>query len=207
MLFGIAGGIGAGVFPFRYEQEDSSSFFIAGRHFWQDDLAYLQSACERLGAKAKINETGGAKAAEKQLRDALSDGQPVVAWVDVAGLPRHASPHQNAFGGQYHVVTVYGIDDATPEVIIGDLADNSDRVPLDVFAHARTRIKKHRNRLLQVTDAPTAFDLKQAVGHGIVACRDHSDRERPRKTARRSGDGEELYAGCVQDLGRPTARW
>ena len=32
MIFGIAGGVGAGVFSFRYEKEDFSSFFIAGRH-------------------------------------------------------------------------------------------------------------------------------------------------------------------------------
>src|SRR5262245_12719477 len=41
MLFGIAGGIGAGVFSFVYEKEDFASFFIAGRHNWQDDLGYL----------------------------------------------------------------------------------------------------------------------------------------------------------------------
>ncbi len=47
-MFGIAGGVGAGVVAFHYDKEDFSSFFIAGRHLWQDDLAYIQSACVRL---------------------------------------------------------------------------------------------------------------------------------------------------------------
>ncbi|MFL5800856.1 MAG: hypothetical protein ACJ8CR_03865 [Roseiflexaceae bacterium] len=41
MLFGIAGGIGVGVFSFFYEREDVATFFIAGRHEWHDDLAYM----------------------------------------------------------------------------------------------------------------------------------------------------------------------
>lgn len=47
MLFGIGGGIGAGVFAFHYTKEDFSSFFIAGRHLWQDDQAWLERALER----------------------------------------------------------------------------------------------------------------------------------------------------------------
>src|SRR5262245_58558322 len=37
MLFGIAGGIGIGVFSFYYEREDFASFYLAGRHQWHDD--------------------------------------------------------------------------------------------------------------------------------------------------------------------------
>ncbi|XZE53619.1 BtrH N-terminal domain-containing protein [Planctomycetaceae bacterium SH139] len=172
MLFGIAGGVGAGVFAFRYEQDDFSSFYVAGRHVWQDDLAYLQSACTRLGAQVEIEETGGAKAAEKQLRDALRQGGPVVAWVDMALLPRHASPHQSTVGGQYHVVTAYGIDDTKSEALIGDLADGPDSVPLQILSESRMRIKKQKNRLVRVSHAPREFDIKKAVIEGITACHD-----------------------------------
>src|SRR5262249_3509254 len=47
MLFGIAGGIGVGVFSFFYEKENIATFFVAGRHGWQDDLGYLKNACGR----------------------------------------------------------------------------------------------------------------------------------------------------------------
>src|SRR5437660_11796353 len=49
MLFGIAGGIGIGVFAFLYEKADFASFFLAGRHRWHDSLTYLRHACQRLG--------------------------------------------------------------------------------------------------------------------------------------------------------------
>jgi hypothetical protein len=171
MLFGIAGGVGAGVFAFRYEKEDFSSFFVAGRHLWQDDLAYLRTACDRMGVQVQVQETGGAKTAEKQLRDALAHSAPLVAWVDMAALPRHVSPLCVA-GGQYHVITIYGVDDANSVAIIGDLADASDRISLESLSRARSRIKKQKNRLLWVTAAPDSFDLTKAVAGGIAACHD-----------------------------------
>jgi len=64
MLFGMAGGIGIGVFSFLYEKENFASFFLAGRHLLHDSLAYLQSACKRLGIEPVVQETAGAKAAE-----------------------------------------------------------------------------------------------------------------------------------------------
>src|SRR5262245_42188191 len=89
MLFGIAGGVGIGVAAFHYAKENFSSFFIAGRHSWFDDLLYLQEACGRLGIKTKVRETGSAKQADKDLREALEDG-PCIAWVDSAHLPHRA---------------------------------------------------------------------------------------------------------------------
>lgn len=63
MVFGIAGGIGAGVFAFHYPKEDFQNFYLAGRHLWQDNVAYLKAACGRLGVEPEIREAGGAKAA------------------------------------------------------------------------------------------------------------------------------------------------
>ena len=72
MLFGIAGGIGIGVFAFYYEREGFASFFIAGRHRWQDDEGYLKSACDRLGVTPIVQESGGAKAAAPALQAAVA---------------------------------------------------------------------------------------------------------------------------------------
>src|SRR5262249_32252417 len=52
MVFGLAGGIGAGMFAFRYARENVSTFYLAGRHLWQDHLAWTQGALKRLGLKA-----------------------------------------------------------------------------------------------------------------------------------------------------------
>ena len=56
MLFGIAGGVGIGMFSFLYEKANFASFYVAGRNDWADDVRYLTRAAERLGAKPAIVE-------------------------------------------------------------------------------------------------------------------------------------------------------
>ncbi|MHC4997379.1 MAG: DUF4872 domain-containing protein, partial [Planctomycetota bacterium] len=79
---------------------------------------------------------------------------------------------EDARGGQYHVVTVYGVDETKSAALVGDLADHPDEVPLDALAEARAAIKKQKNRLLWITEAPETFDLKRAVVDGVRACHD-----------------------------------
>ena len=170
MLFGIAGGVGAGVAQFRYEKEDFSSLFLAGRHMWHDDEAYLRNAIGRIGMKVDTTESGGAKSAEKQLREALADGSPCVAWVDMAHLPHRAMPAMWS-GGGYHVVTVYSIDDQKKTAIIGDLTDDPIEISLEDFATARARIKKFKHRLLRIPNrCDRPYDLGMRVRSGIKAC-------------------------------------
>ena len=165
MVFGIAGGIGAGVFSFFYEKPEFSSFYIAGRHLWQDDLTYLERAAARFGVATKVWEVGGARAAEKQLTEALAHG-PVIAWVDMGHLPHRAMPASWS-GGGYHVIVVYGTSDGV--ATIGDLADDAIEIPLDQLATARGRIRKQKNRLLALEGKPGKLDLRKAIIAGIRA--------------------------------------
>lgn len=168
MLFGLAGGIGAGMFAFYYEQDDFSSFFVAGRHLWEDDLAYLQAAVQRLGLEATVTETGGRRAAESQLLAALNREQPAIAWVDSAHLPHRALPDAHS-GGGYHVVSVYAVDD--DRVLVGDLADDPIAVPRQAFADARARIKKFKHRVMSLQPAePRELDLPSLIRAGLQAC-------------------------------------
>jgi hypothetical protein len=169
MLFGIAGGIGAGVFSFLYEKEDHASFFIAGRHNWRDDAEYLQAACRRLGSKPVIKETAGAKAADKQLRDCLPATGPCIAWVDMAHLPHRALPAAWS-GGGYHVITVYAIHDTEGNALIGDLTDQPITISLADLAKARARIKKQKHRLLALAKTSSPSDLRALVREGLRQC-------------------------------------
>lgn len=166
MAFGIAGGLGIGVAAFHYAKEDFSSFFVAGRHLWFDDLLYLQSALGRIGIKPTVKESSGAKAADKQLREALESG-PCVAWVDMAHLPHRALP--TAFsGGGYHIVTVYKIED--DHALIGDLTDEPVAIPLADLASARARIAKQKHRLLFIPPSVESPDLSRLISDGLAAC-------------------------------------
>lgn len=166
LLFGVAGGLGIGVFSFFYEKEGAASFFVAGRHSWQDDLAYLKEACRRFGIRPVVRESSGAKAAASQLAEALADG-PCAAWVDLAHLPHRGVPAKLS-GGGYHVITVYRLDGDAAS--IGDLTDEPVSIPLADLAAARGRIKKQKNRLLSVPAAPPCSDLTQLVRDGLRAC-------------------------------------
>jgi hypothetical protein len=168
MVFGVAGGIGAGVFAFHYEKEDFSSFFVAGRHLWHDEVAYTKAACERVGLVPTFQESGGAKGAEKQLLTALDKG-PVFAWVDMAHLPHRGLP-QAYSGMMYHLVTVYDADPEAGMARIGDAADEPIEIPLAALAEARGRIKSQKNRLLQVNGAARPLDLSKVVNDGLRAC-------------------------------------
>jgi hypothetical protein len=169
MVFGIAGGIGAGVFAFHYEKEDFSSFFIAGRHLWQDDRAYFVRAAPRFGAAATVTESGGAKKGLEQLREALANG-PVIAWVDMTHLPHRGMP-ESWSGGGYHVIVIYEIDESAKVALAGDLTDDPIPIPLDDLARARARIRSQKHRLLAL-ERREPVDLRAAVIAGLRACRD-----------------------------------
>ncbi|HKZ55069.1 MAG TPA: DUF4872 domain-containing protein [Anaerolineales bacterium] len=177
MAFGIAGGIGAGVFSFLYEKEDIATFFIAGRHLWQDDLAYLQHALARLGFSAIVRESTGKATAQSQLLELMQDAGPVVAWVDMASLPYRSLPVEWS-GGGYHLIVVYQVDSESAGALIGDLAQEPIKLSLDALAQARARIKKDKNRLLAIQRSNGVPDLRQAVLQGLAACAEGLTRQR-----------------------------
>ena len=159
MVFGIAGGIGAGMFTFHYARENVSSFFVAGRHLWHDHAAWALAAVKRMGLKAVVKESSGVKPGEKHLRELLDGGRPVMTWLTFRGK-------------MYHIVTVHAIDDAKGTALVGDLADEPIPVPLAELAAARARVKKDRNRLLALEPSRRAPELENLVRQGIAACVD-----------------------------------
>jgi hypothetical protein len=167
MLFGLAGGVGIGIFSFLYEKEDFASFFIAGRHLWHDDLAYLSGALARLKITPAIRESSSPKASEKSLRELLEIG-PTIAWVDMAQLPHRAMPAEYS-GGGYHVLTIYELrPDGT--ALVGDLTDEPVEVPGPILAEARARIKKYKNRVLAIPVSTNPPDLAVLIREGLRAC-------------------------------------
>ncbi len=157
MVFGISGGIGAGVFAFHYAKENFSSFFIAGRHLWHDNQGWASSAIERFGATPVKRESTSPKAAEKQLRELLEGDRPVMVWLTFRGR-------------QYHVATVHGIDDEAGIALVGDLGDELLRVPLEDLAVARATTNKDRNRALALEPAHAELPLETSVREGVGAC-------------------------------------
>lgn len=162
MLMGIAGGVGGGYWLFEFGSE--ANVFIGTRHLWQSPKLYLENACKRLGITPEFKETGGVKAAEKHLTDALDSGRPALVWVDMANMPYSGLP-KNLSGMLYHYVVVYGVDEAGFHL--------SDRVPHGLIvtrkelSTARARISSSKNRLMTISPPPAKINLKDAILNGI----------------------------------------
>ena len=166
MLFGIGGGVGCGVFQFVYEKNDFSSFYLAGRTRWDDALGWHRAVIARLGLECEVFESGGKRAAAKTLSGWIGRGRPVVAWVDAGSLPYRGL---GGFleGGGYHTLTIYREEDG--RFLLGDLAPDPVSIAADVLATARSRIRKHRNRLLQVAPGPVEVPVEELVWGGLEA--------------------------------------
>ncbi len=177
LLFGIGGGIGAGVFQFIYEQEDFASFFVAGRASWEDPLSWLGNACKRLGLTYRVFESGARRKAAAALTAYLEGGRPVIAWVD-SGLLSYRGMGDDCEGGGYHTVSVHHLGPGG--ALLGDLAPAPLAVPEADLANARARIRKHRNRLLQVCPGQIEGNLEGLVWAGLRACVDGQDKPRNR---------------------------
>lgn len=169
MLYGIAGGIGIGVFSFLYEKENFASFYVAARHNWPTDVEYLTRAAERVGSTVTVGE--GVKASTQALAAAFAAGRPGIAWLDASALPYKAMP---AFysGMASHLVVLYGVDEAAGIARIGDLSDDVIEIPAETLTGARTRIKKDKQRVLVLDSTGKVPSLDTLVRGGLEACRD-----------------------------------
>ena len=153
MLFGIASGIGIGVFAFHYQKPDVATFYISGRHQAHSDEAYLKDALQAFDIEPVIRESSGARTAEKQLDEALKQFGPCAAWVE-----------------GYRVITVYDVDTGKGTARIGDLTDEPLSIPLSRLTERRMRIKKQRCRLLSVPPAKRSPELSVLVEGGLRRC-------------------------------------
>ena len=169
MLFGVAGGIGIGMFSFLYEKANFASFYVAGRNDWADDVRYLTRAAERLGARASIAE--GVKPSARAIAAVLADAQPCIVWLDAAALPYKAMPAMLS-GMASHLVVLYAIDAPAGSARIGDLSDEPIEIPADVLASARARIKKDKNRVMTLKAGAGVPALPTLIHAGLEACRD-----------------------------------
>jgi len=168
LVYGIAGGIGIGMFAFLYEKENFASFYVAGRHDWANDVRYLTRGIERFGGSTTVSE--GVKPSAQGIAKALAESQPSIIWLDAAALPYKAMPPFYS-GLASHLVVLYTIDEAGGTARIGDLSDEPIAIPIDVLTAARGRIKKDKHRAMWMR-AGQLPSLKTLVHDGLVACRD-----------------------------------
>jgi Butirosin biosynthesis protein H, N-terminal/Domain of unknown function (DUF4872) len=169
LVFGIAGGPGAGYILWEFAHDDSRPVVLGFSSQWQyNDRAPL-AALERLGVPATVERTGGAVTAARTLAAALDAGRPALVWPDRVGAGYwHLPTILDGMGG--HPVVVHGRD--------GDSYHLDDRglapltVPVARFDAARARVGSYKN--LMIVPRPTGDvpvdTLRRAVLAGIADC-------------------------------------
>jgi butirosin biosynthesis protein H-like/uncharacterized protein DUF4872 len=175
MVLGVAGGLGAGYILWEFKEHDQRSLVLGFRNSWQYPDRWAKKACRRLHVPVAVHETGSTRKAEAELRSAVDQGVPAIAWVDqqVIGY-RHLPARLEGYGG--HPVTVYGIDQRAGTALVDDRNRAPLTVPLDVLAAARARVGSYKHRLL-LLDGPAAeldlAGLRAAVREGLAEQVEH----------------------------------
>ena len=162
-LFGFAGGIGLAYCVFQYK--DLTSLYVGGRiNPFLQKKEFLLAACERLDIPLDVRQTASAKIAEKQLREAIAAGSPVLATVDQQALSYQAQPADYS-GMMNYTVLVAG--ERGGEALIYDLAPEPMTMPWKELAAARARIKQARNRLLLPGKPGGAAGIDRALREAV----------------------------------------
>jgi Butirosin biosynthesis protein H, N-terminal/Domain of unknown function (DUF4872) len=178
MVLGVGGGLGAGYILWEFQEHSRRVLVLGFRNDWQYPARWAEKTCRRLRVPAAVHETGAARKAEAELRAAVDQGVPAIAWVDqqLVGY-RHLPASLAGYAG--HPVTVYGIDERAGAALVDDRNHARLTVPLDALAAARARIPSYRHRLL-VPDAPAAEldldGLRAAVREGLAEQVEHLSR-------------------------------
>jgi Butirosin biosynthesis protein H, N-terminal/Domain of unknown function (DUF4872) len=175
MVLGAGGGLGAGYILWEFKAHDLRNLVMGFRNSWQYADRWAIKTCRRLGVPAAVHETGSARRADDELRAAVGQGVPAIAWADQQALGyRHLPAWLEGYGGP--PVTVYGIDDQAGVAQVDDRNRAPLTVPLDALAAARARVGSYKQRLL-VLDAPAAeLDaerLRAAVREGLAEQVEH----------------------------------
>jgi hypothetical protein len=147
MILGLGGGLG---FIYWYMKMMASP--LIGTRCGGKNQAFVKNACEHLGARVGITETGSAGRAYEELKTVLQEGEPAVVYGDMVYLPYMAMPEEAHFGG--HCFVIYGIDEEADAVYISDRAKRSLSASLQDVAKARG--SKHppfppKHRLLKIS--------------------------------------------------------
>ncbi|HVZ38100.1 MAG TPA: BtrH N-terminal domain-containing protein [Candidatus Kapabacteria bacterium] len=166
MVLGLGGGIGAGYIAITHGM---TGFMIGSRSNWWDATAFVQRACDRIGAGVAFRETSSATTATKHLREALGSGVPPIAWLDLSCLHYSTLPPFFRKGG-YHSLVVYDLDEENGRAVVGDLADLPLTVTPAELMEARKSITSFKNRLAVISAPTDPVDIAKAVLESAREC-------------------------------------
>lgn len=164
LLLGLSGGITFGYFSFAYKGLDPHVALLTRNTF--DPLEKL---LDRLSIVRTVKQTTDASKAEKNLFDALDNGQPVLVWADQISLPYNT--YDGMLGDEMYMmmpVVVFGHDAKKGTVDIADQSRKPMKIDASILTRARARVKKEKFRQMTLT-LPSFDKLAQGVASALRA--------------------------------------
>ena len=166
MLLGLGGGLG---FIYWYMKKMPAPF-VGGRTGGKNE-EFVRNIIKRIGGKGELFRSGSVKRGYGELMKILRSGQPAYVYGDMAYLPYMAIPEDAHFG--YHTFVVYGIDEGTNTVYVGDRGRHGVTVTIDELNRARNS-KFHpfppKNQLLKIELPERMADIRPGIVEGIKDC-------------------------------------
>ena len=168
MLFGLGGGI-----SFIYWYMKQMPYPMVGGRFGGRNEEFLINICRRIGGSASLFQTTSAKKGYNELKDMLRAGDPVFTYVDMAYLPYMAIPEDAHFGG--HTIVVFGIDEETGTVYVGDRGSAPVTTTIEDLKKARnSKFPPFApgNKILKIEFPSRISDLQPGIYGALHDCCD-----------------------------------
>ncbi|MDP6157148.1 MAG: BtrH N-terminal domain-containing protein [Candidatus Thermoplasmatota archaeon] len=166
MLLGLGGGLG---FIYWY-MKNMPAPFIGGRTGGRNE-EFMVNMLKRIGGNCEVYRSGSPKRGYEELKKILRNKQPAYVYGDMAYLPYMAIPEDAHFG--YHTFVVYGIDEETNTVYVGDRGKNGVNMSIDDLNLARNSKFPPfppKNQLLKISLPDEIIDLRPGILEAIRDC-------------------------------------
>lgn len=168
LVFGLAGGVGAGYsFCPTIKAQKFSGVAIAGRHLAQvTNTSWFEGALKRLGLKYEITRATTPGLALKNLKAGLEKGGPIIVLCGRDTLPWF---HVAADGGDLLMYSLLVHEIGKDEAVVTDWAGTVHELPLKLLSKARNQISSQKNATIRI-EPMEHTDLGPAVIESVAAC-------------------------------------
>lgn len=168
LVFGLAGGVGAGYsFCPTITAKKFSGVALAGRYLAQaTTTTWFEGALKRLGLKYEITRATTPALAQKNLKAALAAGGPVIVLCGRETLPWY---HEAVDGGDLFTYSLLVHELTKEEALVTDWAGEVHRLPPKLLTKARNQISSQKNATIRIEPAEHS-DLGSCVLEGVAAC-------------------------------------
>lgn len=160
LALGASGGIAFGYFVFEYKGILPHVALLTRNTF-----SPFERALDNLAIRRDQRETTDAARAERNLREALDSGNPVIVWADMYSLP-----HTGLAGQQMWIMRpLLVVGQEVSDFMIVDGRNEAFPISAGDLGAARAKVKKDRFRMM-ILEGPDSEGVPDGLVQGLKTC-------------------------------------